>query len=153
VKIKYNENAAPHLRGTTAHLPPALAASLVATGFAEPCPLPRRGSPGWTEARLEQSRENAGSPNAGDTAVPFTEGVEWGVRDKQHADGEPLIIRRSGFVTTHFNARNIPKDCPSSIIDKFLRLRNAPGASAEALAEAKRKQDAYNAQLQGAKRW
>ncbi len=55
MKIKYNENAAPHLRGTTAHVPPALAASLVATGFAEACALPRRGTNEWLEARNEQA--------------------------------------------------------------------------------------------------
>jgi hypothetical protein len=59
VKITFNENAAPHLRGTTAHVPPALAASLVATGFAEACPAPRRGSKEWLEHRLEQSRRAA----------------------------------------------------------------------------------------------
>lgn len=66
MKITYTEHAAPHLRGTTAHVPPALAASLVAAGFAEACPLPKRGSPGWVEARTEQAKENFRGPDPHD---------------------------------------------------------------------------------------
>jgi len=66
VKIKYTEHAAPHLRGTTAHVQPALAASLVATGFAVAVPLPKRGSPGWAEARVEHSKANFVGPDSHD---------------------------------------------------------------------------------------
>jgi hypothetical protein len=58
MKIKFTDAAAPEKRGTTAHVSHALAAALVAGGFAEAVPTPKRGAPGWLEARLEESKAN-----------------------------------------------------------------------------------------------
>jgi hypothetical protein len=69
MKITYTEHAAPHLRGTTVHVQPALAASLVATGFAVAHPRPRYGTKEWLDERAEQSA-HAGPPDAYDV-VPL----------------------------------------------------------------------------------
>jgi len=65
MKVTYTEHAAPHKRGTSEHVPPALAATLVASGLAIACPMPPHGAKGWLEARLEQSA-HAGPPDTYD---------------------------------------------------------------------------------------
>jgi hypothetical protein len=150
VKIKYSEHAAPHLRGTTAHVPPALAASLVATGFAEACPLPSRGSRGWLEARLEQAAMATG-PHKDDVPSGFVAETEWGVQDCISLNGQVLIIKRTGHETFRFSEP--PEDCPMTVVEKFLSLKHGPEEAAEALADAKRNHERYKKSLQGARRW
>lgn len=58
MKIKYTDAAAPAKRNTTAHVSHALAAALVAGGFAEACPMPPRGSKEWLAERIEQGKAN-----------------------------------------------------------------------------------------------
>jgi hypothetical protein len=65
MKIKFTDAAAPAKRGTTEHVSHSLAAALIAGGFAEQVPLPRRGSAEWLAERLEQAARR-GSPDPHD---------------------------------------------------------------------------------------
>ena len=151
MKITYTEFAAPNLRGTTAHVPPALGASLIATGFAVACPLPRRGQKGWLEARLEQSNL-AGPPDPQDVSANFVQGTEWGVKDRVTSQGQVLILKRSGSETTFFATP--PPDCPESVIARFEQLGGKfDGAAAAQLERAKAEQARYESKIANAKRW
>jgi hypothetical protein len=150
-----------HLSGpkanTTEHVNNVIGQTLVTMGAAEEIRLPERGSPDWLEQRLSLSR-NAGPPSTGDTVVPYTENVEWQVRDRITPLGSVTIIRRFQYETVHFDQHQIqqngfPSDCPQSIIKQFNNLTKASGLAAEALDEARRKNQAYEESIRNVKRW
>jgi hypothetical protein len=136
MKVTYTEHAAPNKRGTTEHLQPALAASLIAAGFAVACPLPRRGSSEWLAARTEQAAL-ARTPDKDDVCAGFVEGVEWGVKE---GGQQVLIIKKHGHETQFFTEP--PKDAPKSIVKQFEALVNDDSgrARAEQLQKARRDQ-------------
>ena len=147
--------------GTVEHVAASVAHNLIAAGFAELCPLPARGTAGWLEQRNEQAKLAApvGSTKGDNSvAVPFTENVEWGVRDKLAPTGTVAIIRRHQYETVMFDQHCIqtngfPADCPQSIIKQYNTLTQQAGVDAEALEEARRKQNAHNEATKFARRW
>jgi hypothetical protein len=66
MKIKYLASSPKN--GTVEHVRNDVGLTLIAAGFAETVPLPKRGSPGWLEARQEQSALATG-PSAGDAVA------------------------------------------------------------------------------------
>jgi hypothetical protein len=155
MKIRYTDLSAK--AGQVTHIENGTGKVLIALGQAEEVKLPPRGSAGWLEQRNEQAKL-AGPPHAGDTPVPFTENVEWAVRDRLTPTGTVCIIRRFQYLTEQFDQHCIqtngfPADCPQSIIRQYNLLTQQAGVEAEALHEARLKQQDYDRKVDSAKRW
>jgi hypothetical protein len=144
----------PAQAGETEHVSASIAHNLIAAGFAELCPLPRRASADWLEARNEQARLAAPLNSVkGDDSVSagFVVGVEWHI---QTTRGRVLILKKHGSTTEPFDENNIPKECPQNVVEQFKAyLRLGPGATAEAVEEARRYQQEYDARIASARRW
>ena len=120
--------------GLTEHLPPLVAQTLIASGFADASPMPERGSAAWLAARNEQAQTCTGT--AADT-VAGVSGIEWGI----HQSGKVVaVIKRVGSDTFFFDTP--PADTPRSIVQQFLDAASlSPEANAVAIAAAKAAQD------------
>jgi hypothetical protein len=122
--------------GLTEHLPPLIAQALIATGYADACPMPARGSAGWLAARNEQA-QTATAPSAYDT-VAGAPGITWGIQNQR--SGKVNVIKRVDSDTFFFDAP--PADCPRSIIQQFLDAAAVnTEANAVAIAAAKKAQE------------
>jgi hypothetical protein len=158
MKIKYTEFAPnPALRNTITHQPPHIAQSLIAQGVAVHVPLPPRGSPGWAQARVEESLElSGGKPSQYDVVPPSAAGVEWTIGTLP-ISAEPCILRRAGFETTWFkslvwyDAKGKErddvrlKDCPLSIRKQFIDLLAAKDPARFELQRERLVQEQYKA--------
>ena len=141
MKIQYTEHVAdPALRGTIVHLPNHVAQVLIATHQAVEIKLPRRGEPGWAEARVALSRETQGPPNAGDVCVEFHKDPLWSVVAAS-ISGRPTIFRKWGYETARFVGEHAAEQakanhCPESILKQYTDALNAKDVSAQQVAEA-----------------
>jgi hypothetical protein len=137
--------------GLEEHIENTVGRTLIALGHAEEVKLPARGSSGWLEQRLEQSAK-AGAPDRQDVNPGFALTPEWGVRDKAHAAGSVLIVKKVGTDVTFFTEPQ--PDTPASVIARFEQLGGKfDGAAAAALEKARTQQDKYNHSIANARRW
>jgi len=124
MKIRYSEFCPdPKLRNTETHQPAHIAQVLIAQGVATEVRLPRRGSPGWAEARMEQSRELCTAPSAGDTVVEFFKDPQWSVNETAIM-GRPTIFCKHGYECVRFVGTTAADDakragCPKSILKLY----------------------------------
>jgi hypothetical protein len=123
--------------GLTEHLPPLVAQTLIASGFAELCSMPERGSAGWLAARKEQAA-TVTAPGPHDVVPSAPDGIEWGV--KTTASGKVMVLKRIDGQL--FFLDGPPADAPAGIRQQWLAATAAnPEANAVALAAAKAAQD------------
>jgi len=118
------------------HLPPSVAQALIAAGFAEACPVPRRGTNEYLQMRKEQTAHLTPNPADVNTTV---QGEEWGVQDKGTSMfSQVMVVKRVGAETFYYDAP--PVDAPLTIVQRFrdLTLTTADEASAIAVAAAKK---------------
>ncbi len=122
--------------GLTEHLPPLVAQTLIASGFAELCPMPERGSAGWLAARKEQAA-TVTAPGPHDTVPAAPDGIEWGV--KTTASGKVMVLKRIDGQL--FFLDGPPADAPAGTLAQWFDATAAnPEANAVAIAAAKKAQ-------------
>lgn len=129
--IKYTEFVLdPSLRGTSRDIDNVTGRALIAQGAAIENREPRRGSPGWCEWKMEESRRLAGTGDtSGDTSAPYVYPPTWDIRALA-ITGKPALVYCSGSEVTWFPSlfwfdskgkkhNAIPSECPASIKKQF----------------------------------
>jgi hypothetical protein len=124
MKIRHTGNSPKsgieeHVLATTGNV-------LVAAGLAEEIKMPKRGAPGWLEARMALSGPNVVSFGENPT-------TEWSVY--QYLGGPVFVTKDSGAGRIFFTIDNIPNDCPQDVADEF-RTAHALRAQLDKNAEA-----------------
>jgi hypothetical protein len=170
MKIRYLPSSPKN--GTEEHVRNDVGNTLVAAGFAEALPDPRRGTNEHLQMRAEQSRL-AGAPDKNDVVPPRVEGVRWEIF--QPAPGVVILLRKSGFEVTFFVEKDFEdtKDknnrvvetgrqkfldavraCPQSVLKQYEDHKAAnPAANLAQLEQAKNAHANYNHSVANAKRW
>ncbi len=116
--------------GLTEHFQPPVAVALIAAGFADACPLPKRGTAGWHEARAEEERQRP--PNPTDTNVVHVWPPIWETGTLP-ISGTPVILYRSGGEVTRFDDVKVAKKsgCRKDVIKRYKDLvNNLPNSDA-----------------------
>ena len=150
MKIRWtNHPSNPSLNGTEQHVARSLAEVACGYGQAEIVPPARWGTTEWHAERLAQSAAVT-EPGDHDTPAQFFDQPVWSVAAL--VSGTVCVVKSFKSETTRYEAP--PVDCPLSIVEQYLSLKNVdPAAGALALDAAKRAQVEYNASIQNAKRF